>query len=76
MKKKTNEIGAAEFKAKCLALIDEVSEKGKEFVVTKRGMPKAKLVPVETPRKSLKGSVLYEAPDAWADSDEWEMEKD
>jgi len=39
------EIGAGEFKAKCLAIIDEVSRSGKEIVITKRGKPTAKLIP-------------------------------
>lgn len=40
-------IGAGEFKAKCLAIIDEVGETGQEVVITKRGKPVAKLVPFE-----------------------------
>ena len=75
-KKAKSEFGAAEFKAKCLALIDEVSTTGREFIVTKRGKPVARLVPIAQGWKSLKGSVLYEAPDAWDHDEEWEMEKD
>jgi len=41
----TREIAAGEFKAKCLALIDEVSRTGQEVVITKRGKPSAKLIP-------------------------------
>ena len=37
------EIAAGEFKAKCLALIDEVNRTGREVVITKRGKPMAKL---------------------------------
>jgi prevent-host-death family protein len=37
-------IGAAEFKQKCLALIDEVGPDG--IVITKHGKPVAKLVPL------------------------------
>jgi prevent-host-death family protein len=45
-------IAAGEFKAKCLALLDEVAEHRLELVITKRGKPVAKLVPVggEKPR--------------------------
>jgi prevent-host-death family protein len=53
---KKNEIAAGEFKAHCLALLDEVAETGKEIIVTKRGKPVAKVVPIEPP-KSLEGSV-------------------
>ena len=40
------EIPAGEFKARCLQLMDEVEESGREVVITKRGRPVAKLVPV------------------------------
>jgi prevent-host-death family protein len=41
------EIKAAEFKAKCLELMDRVAEGHEEIVITKRGKPIAKLVPEE-----------------------------
>ena len=50
------EIRASDFKATCLALLDEVAETHAEFVVTKYGRPVARLVPVE-PGSSLRGSV-------------------
>ncbi len=59
---------AAEFKTRCLELMDRVRETGTEYVVTKHGRPVAKLVPyVAQPRQSLsgalKGTVLaYERP--------------
>ncbi len=40
------EIPAGEFKARCLQLMDEVQETGRELVITKRGRPVARLVPV------------------------------
>ena len=50
------EISAAEFKAKCLKLMDEISKTRRAIVITKRGRPVAKLVPIETePRKPLLG---------------------
>ena len=42
-------IPAAEFKANCLALMDEVQERGTEFVITKHNRPVARLVPVLEP---------------------------
>jgi prevent-host-death family protein len=36
---------AAEFKAKCLALIDRVKERGEPITITKRGRVVARLVP-------------------------------
>ena len=41
------EINAAEFKAKCLKLLDEVAATHEPLVITKRGKPVAKLVPIE-----------------------------
>jgi prevent-host-death family protein len=45
------QVAAGEFKAKCLGLIDDVNETGCEVIITKRGEPKAKLVPFATPKK-------------------------
>ena len=49
-------VPAGQFKAQCLALLDEVAATGRPLVVTKRGRPVAEVVPVEPP-KSLAGSV-------------------
>ncbi len=39
-------IGAGEFKAKCLQLLDVVAQRREELIITKRGRPVAKLVPL------------------------------
>lgn len=52
------EISATQFKARCLALLDEVASGGGELVVTKRGRPVARVVPVEK-AASMRGSVSY-----------------
>lgn len=58
---KKREIPAGEFKARCLALLDEVRETGQEIVVTKRGKPVAKLVPPDgAAPASLEGSILWQ----------------
>ena len=44
-------MGAGAFKQGCLALLDEVAERRVEVVITKRGKPVAKLVPIETERE-------------------------
>lgn len=52
---------AGQFKARCLALLDEVERTGRPLVVTKRGRPVAKLVPLEpVDENPLLGSVLEE----------------
>lgn len=54
------QIPAGEFKAKCLALLDEVAETGAEFIVTKRGRPVAKVVAMDAPEvPDLRRSVRY-----------------
>lgn len=40
-------VAAAEFKANCLRLMDEVARQRRAIVITKRGKPVAKLVPIE-----------------------------
>jgi prevent-host-death family protein len=40
-------VPAGQFKAKCLAIIDEVNATGETVVITKRGVPAAQLTPVE-----------------------------
>jgi prevent-host-death family protein len=48
---KARQIAAGEFKAKCLAIIDEVNQTGQEVIITKRGKATAKLVPFERDEK-------------------------
>ena len=43
-------IQASKFKAKCLALLDEVARTGRTIVVTKNGKPVAELRPHRPPR--------------------------
>jgi len=56
-------ISAAEFKAKCLGIMDRVDASHEEVIVTKHGKPVVKIVPV-SPEPSrplfgyLKGSVM------------------
>ena len=46
---------ASEFKAKCLKLMDDISENGGEIVITKNGRPVSRLVPYREKPKSLFG---------------------
>ena len=48
-------VTATEFKAKCLALMEEVAKTGGTITVTKRGQPMASLTPVLKKRKSSRG---------------------
>lgn len=49
-------IKASEFKAKCLRLMDEVSESGEPLVITKNGRPVAQLGPVVARPSTLVGA--------------------
>ena len=68
-------IAAGQFKAKCLALLDEVDSTGQTLIITKHGRPVAKLVPAhdEQPR-SLLGSVLREQDLVRPTGDSWSAE--
>jgi len=44
-------IGAAEFKANCLRILDEVERTGEPVTITKRGKPVAEVKPVEKPQQ-------------------------
>ena len=52
---KTKTIPAGTFKARCLAIMDEVAAKREPVVITKRGKPVAKLVPVEKEKDDIFG---------------------
>jgi len=52
---KTRFIPATEFKAKCLALLDEVQREGSSITVTKRGRPVATITPAKNGVKSYLG---------------------
>ncbi len=41
------QIAAGEFKAQCLAIMDQVLQSGEPVVITKHGKPVVKLVPAE-----------------------------
>ncbi len=50
------EITATNFKARCLALLDDVAESGAELIITKRGRPVARVAQID-PGGSMLGTV-------------------
>ncbi len=73
---KTRLVPAEEFKADCLALLDEVARTGCELIVTKRGKPAVKVAPVNDPRPpDLVGSVLWENDIISPIEEHWNAEK-
>jgi prevent-host-death family protein len=79
-------MGAGEFKAKCLAVMDEVNSSGEPLIVTKRGKPVVRIVPSQESRLkespeaifgSLRGiATLVGDPDEWIEpivpKEEWD----
>ena len=51
-------LSASQFKARCLALLDEVATTRRPLVVTKRGRPVARVVAIEE-EPSLERSVTF-----------------
>ncbi len=79
-------IPATEFKARCLELMDRVAERRETYVITKRGKPVAKLVPLERNPKdsifgwlrasgSIEGDILNPvvSPHGWENLREWDQ---
>ena len=68
-------ISAAEFKARCLTLMDDVSSTRETIMITKRGKPVAKLVPAgKEPQEfigrlkgviEIVGELDADPPEAW-----------
>lgn len=50
-------INAAQFKEKCLSILDNVDPEG--LVITKHGVPVAKLFPIQAESASLIGSLKH-----------------
>ena len=46
---------ASEFKARCLSVMDDIQATGEPVVVTKRGKPVVKVVPVESKKDDIFG---------------------
>jgi len=70
-------IPAGEFKQRCLALLDRVSESGVPLLVTKRGRPVARVVPVERPDTRILGSLQVLTDDEeelFSTGETWEAE--
>jgi prevent-host-death family protein len=71
-------IPAGKFKQGCLAILDDVAAKHEEVIITKRGKPVAKLVPVEEKAPAifgfLKGTVKYHADIVAPTGERWDAD--
>jgi prevent-host-death family protein len=70
-------MAAGSFKAKCLAVMDEVQAKHETVVITKRGKPVAKLVPVNAETDEIynfmagKGAVTGDVVSPAISAEDW-----
>jgi prevent-host-death family protein len=80
MTKPVQEVPAGEFKARCLKLMDEVRKTRRPLLITKRGKPVAKLVPVEDEEEAplfgrLKGTVTIHGDIISPIKQDWHAER-
>ena len=71
-------IAAGEFKAKCLKMLDKVADERETLVITKRGIPVAKVIPIPSKGDfvgSMRGSVIWEGDIISPIDVEWEAMK-
>jgi prevent-host-death family protein len=74
-------VSASEFKAKCLALLDQVNETGRPLRITKHGKVVAELVPPRVNQRTGKwlgcgagtGAILGDIIGPAVDEDEWDV---
>lgn len=74
-------INAAEFKAKCLKLIDDVARTREPLVITKHGRPMARLVAIEDASTAemfgyMKGAMTIEGDIVGPLDEPWSAESD
>ena len=69
-------MAAGKFKDVCLKTLDEVATTRTPVVITKRGRPVAKLVPIDNPfaARTLAGSVLKETGDPFGTGERWDVD--
>jgi len=76
MKQARNLIPAGKFKAQCLGLLDRVASSGEILIITKRGKPVARLVPIEVSAPaSLRGSVKVQGDIVGPTGESWESDR-
>jgi len=77
------EVAISEFKAKCLALLNEVQKTKKPLLVTRRGRPVAEVVPPSPVRSDEwigsmagKSKILGDIISPASDESDWEVLRD
>lgn len=70
---------AGKFKARCLSVMDDVNATGEPVIITKRGTPVAKVVPVGSKKYDLfgfmagEGKIVGDIESPAVPADEWEV---
>ena len=77
---KTRIVSATEFKAKCLALLDEIEQRGGPITITRRGKPVAVLGPAKkkawkSPANKFAGRIEIVGDIVNGDPDLWEVNR-
>lgn len=70
-------MAAGKFKDVCLQTLDEVATQRRPVVITKRGRPVAKLVPIAALKRarSLVGSIIRETGDPFSTREVWNVRR-
>ena len=70
-------LAAGKFKDVCLQTLNEVASTRRPVVITKRGQPVAKLVPITAPgrARSLAGSIVAETGDPFSTGEVWDADR-
>lgn len=73
-----NTISATDFKAKCLAIMNDVSSTGESIIITKHGKPIAQINPVAEKATSIigmceGGSIIDDIMEPVLTEEEWEL---
>jgi prevent-host-death family protein len=76
----TDVLAVSDFKARCLEILEDLRSSGHELLLTKHGSPIARVVPVTSQARSLrglmKGQIQIVADIVQADfSDDWESNR-
>ena len=74
------EISAGEFKQHCLSLMNEVAEEGIELIITKRGIPICRMLPLKPEQAKkrvgwMKGTIKFLSDITAPTDEEWDVLK-
>ena len=76
------QINSVQFRASCFKILEEVAKTNKEVIITKRGKPVAKLVPIKAKGEKDPfigaltgvGSTIGDLTEPTADFEHWEID--